>query len=418
MAGDASDFRRALGRILAAWWKAGGHVSAEEVRKYMQPFAEKVVLFESQGMPDSDVFRTLVSDVFPDGSWQGAVALNQLFYLAEARTAENWQEMEERLKRFLEKWNKNPINLSALLVAWRVRGVEAGGHPLDILDAVEFDPSRESYFDPERSANGADFFVNILKNDYGVDVEPLLASVKEALGGKRYVGEFLRLVDIDLPMGPEEFVRRVEQAVNVVLKAREQGLDVGRIVEVWDALADGGGERLERLADAVRVVAEEEVRRRFWEEVRKILEGMNAPIVHVGRPADLFGRLYDLGIAGPEGSTEDLAAVLHAGLEIVKKIRPAVMYTLPDVVDAILVAIEGAESREDALFRLDVLSNLDHRTLRMIYGKREIVDPALSALRGAKVEEAVEALRRAFRGGIPEDVGKAVTAALHDVKEG
>ncbi len=410
MAGDASDFRQALGRILAAWWKAGGHVSAEEVRKYMQPFAEKVVLFESQGMAGSDVFRTLVSDVFPDGPWQGAVALNQLFYLAEAENAESWQEMEERLKKFLEKWNQNPINLSALLVAWRVKSVEAGGHPLDILDAVEFDPSRESYFDPEKSAGGAEFFLHILRNDYGVDVDPLLASIKEALGGERYVGEFLRLVDVDLPMGPDEFVRRVEQAVNVILKAREQGLSVGRIVEVWDALADGGGERLERLADAVRVVAEEEVRRRFWEEVRKAFEENGVHVFPDTPVDDIMEKAYYAGlidIVDGNVTLTGLRDIISRLSMLLRTVRPIPMFRTREVEDALQrVAMDHKV--------LDVLERLPRRALK-VYFETPLWPYVLEGIRkyeGDVTERLVDVLLEIEAGNIDrgEDVLRMLLA--------
>ncbi|HID28409.1 MAG TPA: hypothetical protein EYP19_00205, partial [Desulfobacterales bacterium] len=69
MAEGAEDFGRVLGRILASWWKLGRQVSSNEVRRWLQPFAQKVVLFEDQGMSSSETFKVLVTEVFPDGNW-------------------------------------------------------------------------------------------------------------------------------------------------------------------------------------------------------------------------------------------------------------------------------------------------------------------------------------------------------------
>ncbi len=426
MVKGSEDFRRALGRILASWWKLGRHISSDETRKWLQPFAHKVILFENEGMSSSETFKTLVTEVFPDGKWQGAVALNQLFYLTDAHSAESWGDMEARIRKFLDVWNRNPINLSAFLVTWRMRSIELHANPLDILDALEYDPSKPSYFDPERNNTSVDFFLGILSEDYGMDVSKLVATVRDALGDERYVNDFLRLVDIDMPLEPEAFVKRVEEAINVILKAREQGLDVGKILEVWDGMAEGG-ERLEKLADAVRAVAEEEVRKKFWEEVKTVFEHLSVPVLEIGGfSEDLFRTFYRLGfIDVGEHIVIDpsIGEFFENAVKAYAKLRPAVVYTTKDVLSFALKAIGSAASKGGALLRVKCLAGLDHRLIEKIietpaYTAFDVALKKAEELEGVSAEDVAKALEKMFAEGVPEDPVKAFTTALHEVKEG
>ena len=311
-------------------------------------------------MSSSETFKTLVTEVFPDGKWQGAVALNQLFYLTDAHSAESWGDMEARIRKFLDVWNRNPINLSAFLVTWRMRSIELHANPMDILDALEYDPSKPSYFDPERNNTSVDFFLGILSEDYGMDVSKLVATVRDALGDERYVNDFLRLVDIDMPLEPEAFVKRVEEAINVILKAREQGLDVGKILEVWDGMAEGG-ERLEKLADAVRAVAEEEVRKKFWEEVRNAFSELGIQVFPDEATNNLFTKAYYSELVDVNNGKVDISGlreVIQRVAPLLKKIRPIPLYRTKEIENILERVGVGSTNPLDIISVLEKLPRL------------------------------------------------------------
>ncbi|MDN5358368.1 MAG: hypothetical protein PWP76_211, partial [Candidatus Diapherotrites archaeon] len=201
--------------LTGIWRDAGKNVSAEETRKWIQPHVETV----SRIMADKDAAATLgkiVADVFPDGNWQSAVALNQILFLG--RLNERPEKAKDILAKFYEVWNKQPLNLSAFLVEWRKQTVGSNLDPEIILNTIEYDASKQSYFDPDLSKTGADFFTNMYKEELGVDINAL-ADAAARIVGEEHVEDFFRLVDIDAPMAPEEFVKRVEKAIDVLAAA-------------------------------------------------------------------------------------------------------------------------------------------------------------------------------------------------------
>ncbi|HID09007.1 TPA: hypothetical protein EYP13_02145, partial [Candidatus Micrarchaeota archaeon] len=202
--------------LTAIWNEQEKKVCAEEIRKWIQPHVPQISELLSR-KETVELIKKISVDAFPEGEWQGAVALNQIIFLG--RLTDNPEKAEEILKKFHEVWNRQPLNLSALLVEWRRRTIGSKLDPEIILDTLGYDPSKQSYFDPEISGDGTEFFMNMYKDEFGIDVDALSDSAARIVG-EELIRDFFRLVDIDMPVDPEMFVKRVERAVEILGTAK------------------------------------------------------------------------------------------------------------------------------------------------------------------------------------------------------
>ncbi|NPA76866.1 MAG: hypothetical protein GXN93_03885, partial [Candidatus Diapherotrites archaeon] len=246
------DFQEAIRTLTLALSKAGKGSNPEEVRKWMQPHAQVLPALVKSGK-DKNPLDAVITDVLPEGEWQGTIALNQILYLIRAEEY-GPDRAKELLKKVVEVWQRQPLNLSAMLIRWRMIGESAKLDPEVILDTITYDASEQSLFDPETSEKPLDYFMNMYRIYYELDVDTIYDSAEKIVG--KHADEFFRLVDVDKPMDPDAFVRRVEKALDMLAAAKEQGIDLKKVFVEWDRLADEGGERVEKLPAAIKAVAE------------------------------------------------------------------------------------------------------------------------------------------------------------------
>jgi len=412
-------------KTLADMWKEQDKkVCAEEIRQWVQPHVPHI--FELLSQKDvAGLLEKISADAFPEGSWQSAVALNQILFLAQTARPEG---AEEVLKKFYEVWNKQPLNLSALLVEWRKATTKSKLSPEIILETINYDPSKQSYFDPDISGDGAEFFMNMYKNEFDLDVDALSDRVAGVVGNG-LLREFFRLVDVDRPMEPEEFVGRVEKALDILNTAKEQGLDVKAVFKKWDELADAGGERLEKLPLAVKAVAEEAVRERFWKAMLDRAKKLKLPVIESKvNVAELLATMHALGFVkiGDKNVEfeKDVDEILSHTLEILLKANPSALYTTSDIAEMMLMILKESKDRKTAVAAAEVMAALDVPTLKKILDAGmvghlvAVVEKTL--LQGlVKKEELVEALREtvAENGGERDGFMHSIMNRLHKIKE-
>jgi len=235
------DFQEAIRTLTLALSKAGKGSNPEEVRKWMQPHAQVLPALVKSGK-DKNPLDAVITDVLPEGEWQGTIALNQILYLIRAEEY-GPDRAKELLKKVVEVWQRQPLNLSAMLIRWRMIGESAKLDPEVILDTITYDASEQSLFDPETSEKPLDYFMNMYRIYYELDVDTIYDSAEKIVG--KHADEFFRLVDVDKPMDPDAFVRRVEKALDMLAAAKEQGIDLKKVFVEWDRLA-GWLTRVER----------------------------------------------------------------------------------------------------------------------------------------------------------------------------
>ena len=322
-------------------------------------------------------------------------------------------------------WEKNTINYSALLSELRKRVLALGKPDPSIVETLDYDPDRPSYFSSDYSESGVDFFLNYLKFEEGVDVEGFLEPLKKLLEKEQSVEEFLRLCGIDELVKPEEFLGRVEKAVDVFVKAKEQGLELDEILRKWDELANGGGSRFGYLEEAVKAVADEEVGRKFWEEVEKVLKEEDLPILVFDHHKDkeVVFQTLSLGLAevSPEGVslTEEMRSTLKDSFEILKKSSPSALYSLGDLVTILKrVGLEGASSSKEAYLRTNLLSRLSPSTVRYFLSDKESLSSFIESVRrtvlkGFSQEKFLTAVEETVRSGVSR--ANLLTSILENV---
>ncbi len=319
-------------RLAEELWRRGIDISLRELRKWAHP-VEKAVDW-------ADVLQ-LAWEEENKRAWAPIVLLNQL---------QKMFETEEDALRFIGAAIDNNVPLIPLVISWRAENVDP-----QMLLAKPM--SRPKYLDAVSTP--VDFFLAVYKYEHGADVEEILEKVRTTLG-ERYVNDFLRLVDIDMPLEPEAFVKRVEEAINVILKAREQGLDVGKILEVWDGMAEGG-ERLEKLADAVRAVAEEEVRKKFWEEVRNAFSELGIQVFPDEATNNLFTKAYYSELIDVNNGKVDISGlkeVIQRVAPLLKKIRPIPLYRTKEIENILERVGVGSTNPLDIISVLEKLPRL------------------------------------------------------------
>ena len=384
----------------------GRKVDVEEVRKWFQilfPALENNI-DEVLGM--EEVQR--LAESFPEGSWQSVVALSQTLLLLGAE--EGTDVLKRRLGLLLAVWEANPVNYSSLLSELRKQVIAFGKPDDSIVEAVVSDPSKPSYFSSDVSERAVDFFLNYLKFEEGVDVDGLVEPLRKLLGKDDLVGEFLRLCDIDGMGKVEEFMERVEKGVDVLIKAKDQGLDLEDVLKRWDELANGGGERFVYLEKAVKEVADEEVSRKFWEAVEKAFEEEDIPVLSFKHHRDkkLLDALISLGLVEVEPEeiklTDDLLEMLKGGVHVLKKVSPSTLYSLGDVVSLLNKFVLDAKTGQEAYKRIRILSELSPATLKLILSDERYITAlkdliAKTVMRGFDEGRFVSSVEEALKEG-------------------
>ena len=379
----------------------GRHASIESIRKWMQPhfpwIEERI-----DELLSMEEFDRLVRNAIPEGEWQPAVAISQIFFLLER------DRLKESLQMLLKVWEENPVNFSSLLTEIRKRVISLGKPDISIIETISFDPSKTSYFSPDISNGGVDFFLNYMRFEEGVDVDRVVNSLKELLEREQLVEEFLRLCDIDAPAKAEVFLEKVERGVDILSKAREQGLDVGMIIKRWDEKANEGGERFQYLEDAVKEVADEEVRRRFWREVEEAVEALDIPVVSFSREfrEGFVEQAISLGMALIDRDgiklSDEMKRSLGYAYTVVAKVDPSVLYPMKEVINILHTMMMDAKSPKEVEMRLKILSLLSPLTIKLILGEKEYLEHfkdiiSKTVMRGLKEETLVEALEEVIR---------------------
>ncbi len=420
---DEGNIQESVKAITSLWRETGKNVGAEETRKWIQPHVNAIT--KIMGNKDAvEMLKKITAEAFPDGEWQAAVALNQIVFLG--KIDKNPDKTAEILKKFYDVWNRQPLNLSPLLVEWRKQSIGSNLGPEIILETLNYDPSKQSYFDPQISGSGVDFFMNMYKDEMGVDVDALSEAVSKIIGDD-LVGEFFRLVDIDAPLPPEEFVKRVEKGVDVLATAKEQGLDVRRIFRKWDELANAGGERMKFLAAAVKAVAEEAVRERFWEGFMERAKKLKVPVID-DEPdvTELISVLHSMGLVTIRGGEiefgKEFDTLMENTLEILMKLSPSAIYTSTDLAEAMLKILRAGGSKESVVKASSMLATLDVDTLRRAMSE-DMLSAVISAVDeivaggGVKDDEIVTALRAVLPDANPENIKQLLINKIHEIKE-
>ena len=378
-----------------------------EVRKWIQPLLKDIK--DIDALLSIEELDRLVRDALPEGPWQSAVAFSQTLLLVDS--LENLDEVKKRLEMLLNVWNEKSVNYSALLTELRKRVLSLGKPEASIIETLDYDPNKPSYFSSDYSESGVDFFLNYLRFEEGVDVDGLVEPLKKLLEKDQNVEEFLRLCGIDELVQAGEFLERVERAVDVFVKAKEQGLDLEEILRKWDELANGGGSRFGYLEEAVKAVADEEVGRKFWEEVERVLGEKDIPVISLGYHEDRETPrvMISLGLASFDGGkvtlSEEFLKGLESAFEVVKKLNPSAIYSMGDILKVIReVGLEKVSSAKEFQLRLEILAKLSPSSLRFIFSDPKILDAYREAvrktvLRGFDENRFVEALEETIREG-------------------
>ena len=352
-------------------WEAGFDVSVEDCRKWL----------------NFDVELRGIEEFLPkEPSWKPIVILNQVLQATSD---------EDVVRRLLEKYREAPFRMVVYL---RKYFPKAKDTELVLSLPVEKDP------DFVNTTKGiVDFFLNYLRFEEGVDVDGLVEPLKKLLEKDQNVEEFLRLCGIDELVQAGEFLERVERAVDVFVKAKEQGLDLEEILRKWDELANGGGSRFGYLEEAVKAVADEEVGRKFWEEVERVLGEKGIKVSGTGDPR-LAYRLFYLELVNLDEKVDltPMSDVLEDLSTFFKKIRPIPLFTAEDIEKTFeMIGVNDASTGEEVKRTAKVLSLLDRYTSTYVFDKglklydlvKESEEPP---------EKVAEIVSRSVREGVSE----------------
>ncbi len=363
-------------------WKRGVDVSLSDLRRW-----------SLRGVDNPEEIADLLARIKEKtgADWFTVVTLNQVQHMFEN---------DDECRDYIAKLVQSEAHPAAAIVTWR-------REPISPYAVIYRKVDAPKYF--ESSESPIEFFENFYRYEGGIDFDGLSEKLKNVLD-ERLIDEFFRLVDIDAPLPPEEFVKRVEKGVDVLATAKEQGLDVRRIFRKWDELANAGGERMKFLAAAVKAVAEEAVRERFWEEIAKILNENGVKVFDGEVPEDTIGSFYYLGMVDIHGKDIDVADAekfLANVAAFLRNARAIPMYNISEIANAFeKMGIRSFESKEDAEFVADVLAEMDRRAAK-VFLESDVSDAV------------IDAVLRARNEGIDEEaVASAVNEALIEVYQG
>ncbi len=395
----------------------GKPTDMEEVRKWFQiiiPYLDEKI----DDILSLEETKMLVRDALPEGRWQSAVAFSQTLLLLGIQHVDV-EELKERLRILLEKWNSSPVNYSALLSELRKKTISFKTTDRSIIETLVYDTTKDSYFSPDISQTSVEFFLNYLRFEEGVDVDSIVEKVKNVVEKENLVEEVLRLSDIDAIISGKEFAERVERVVDILGKVKEQGLDVEKVVMRWDELANSGGERFEYLERAVKEVADEEVADRFWKEVEKVLGNMDVPVLLFRDKKDdeLFRLFLTFKLAEVKGTsvslTEEGNKLLSLSLSIVEKYSPSALYSFSDIEKVLDMLFDHATSTNEVLTRAEVLASLSSNVVKTVIsneGYRKSLFDLIprTVMKGMDVKRFVESVEKTLKEGLSPTVLKSM----------
>ena len=377
-------------KVCRSLWSAGIPLDLGECRKW---------LFDIDGEPQ----RTgeLISKIGEE--WKQIVVLNQLLHASK-----DFGELESVLEKVLDE---------PLLFVINLRKYYPEVQDPNVIVEI---PRKKAPEYLSTTENALDFFLNYLKFEEGVDVDGLVEPLRKLLGKDDLVGEFLRLCDIDGMGKVEEFMERVEKGVDVLIKAKDQGLDLEDVLKRWDELANGGGERFVYLEKAVKEVADEEVSRKFWEAVEKAFEENGVKVSGIGSSEPVHLLFYSglINVQGLEVDTEPMKDLISKISTFLKRIRPVPIFTAQEVEKVLsMVGLGTAVEREQVERAVDILSSLDRFSAKVLFDEgidlfslasstdedlSSFVEKVSKAVKDAKREgmegsELVEYIKKALR---------------------
>ena len=372
-------------KLAEAFWKRGINVSTRELRKWLAPFKNPYM-----GDPEriAEAMEAIATKTGKD--WSVTVVLNQIHYMFDN---------EQDAMDFLDRLAKEDAHPLAVIATWRKEGVAPSVAILKKGDSPKYIDSTEST---------VEFFKNCYRYDLGVDIDATTERIKAVTENEKYTDEFFRLVDIDKPMDPEEFVKRVEKALDMIAAAKEQGIELKKVFSEWDRLADEGGERLEKLPAAIKAVAEEAVREKFWKSIEEKLVEAGVKVFDGEVPEGILETAYYLGLAdinGSEVSIDAMERVVENAARVLKNARPIPMYKISEVADVLTkMGLKKVSSAEELEYVSDAIAGLDRMGAKMFI-ESEVWEPI------------VDTCIRAYREGNkdPTELTAAINDALREV---
>jgi len=166
-------------------------------------------------------------------------------------------------------------------------------------------------------------------------------------------------------MDPDDFVKRVEKALDMIAAAKEQGIELKKVFAEWDKLADEGGERLEKLPAAIKLVAEDAVREKFWKSIEEKLVDAGVKVFDGEIPDGILETAYYLGLAdinGNDVSIDSMERVVENAARVLKNARPIPMYKISEVADVLVrIGLRKVSSAEELEYVSEVIAGLEHR---------------------------------------------------------
>ena len=372
-------------KLAEAFWKRGINVSTRELRKWLAPFKNPYM-----GDPER-IAEAMESIATKTGKeWSVTVVLNQIHYMFDN---------EQDAMDFLDRLAKEDAHPLAVMATWRKERVAPSVAILKKGDSPKYIDSTEST---------VEFFKNCYRYDLGVDIDAITERIKAVAENEKYTDEFFRLVDIDKPMDPEDFVKRVDKALDMIAAAKEQGIELKKVFTEWDRLADEGGERLEKLPAAIKAVAEEAVREKFWKSIEEKLVDAGVKVFDGEVPEGILETAYYLGLADIDGSDVSIDAmerIVENVARVLKNARPIPMYKISEVADVLVkMGLKKVSSAEELEYVSDAIAGLDRMGAKMFI-ESEVWEPL------------VDTCIRAYREGNkdPTELTTAINDALREV---
>ncbi len=377
-------------KLAEAFWKRGINVSTRELRKWLAPFKNPYLGDPERIAEDMEAIATKTGK-----DWSVIVTLNQIHHMFDN---------EQDAMDFLDRMAKEDAHPLAVIATWRKEGVAPSVAILKKGDSPKYIDSTEST---------VEFFKNCYRYDMGIDIDAMTERIKAVTDNEKYTDEFFRLVDVDKPVDPEEFVERVEKALDMLLAAKEQGIELKKVFTEWDRLADEGGERLEKLPAAIKLVAENAVREKFWKSIEEKLVDAGIRVFDGELPDGILETAYYLGLAdinGNDVSIDSMERIVENAARVLKNARPIPMYKISEVADVLVkVGLRKVSSAEELEYISEVIAGLDRMGAKMFLESEvwePITDTCIRAYREGNKDPSElvtainDALREVFLGNI------------------
>ncbi|NPA76205.1 MAG: hypothetical protein GXN93_00415 [Candidatus Diapherotrites archaeon] len=170
---------------------------------------------------------------------------------------------------------------------------------------------------------------------------------------------------------------------------------------------------MEKLPAAIKAVAEEAVREKFWKSVEEKMSENGVKVFDGDIPDDILETAYYLGLAdidGSEVSIDRMERIVENVARVLKSARPIPMYKITEIAEAIKkIGLNKASSAEELEYISDVIAGLDRMGAKMFLESEvwePIVDTCIRAYREGNKEPGElaiavnDALREVFLGNI------------------